>query len=53
MKTNVFNLHPQQIITKDNVSLKVEAVVYYRSINPYKLVYKLNNDLRKMKEFIS
>lgn len=53
MKTHVFNMQPQQIITKDNVSLQIETVVYYRSINPYKLVYKLNNDSRKMREFIT
>ena len=53
MKTHVFNMQPQQIITKDNVSLQIETVVYYRSINPYKLVYKLNNDSRKMREFIA
>lgn len=49
MKTVVFSMPPQQIITKDNVSLQIETVVYYRSINPYKLVYKLNNDARKMR----
>ena len=53
MKTHVFNMQPQQIITKDNVSLRIETVVYYRSINPYKLVYKLNNDSRKIREFIT
>ena len=53
MKTHVFGMQPQQIITKDNVSLQIETVVYYRSINPYKLVYKLNNDTRKMREFIT
>jgi regulator of protease activity HflC (stomatin/prohibitin superfamily) len=44
MKTNVMNLAPQQIITKDNVTLKIETVVYYRTVNPVKLVYKLGNN---------
>ncbi len=45
LKTNVLNLQPQTVITKDNVSLRVDTVVYYRTINPYKLVYKLGNNL--------
>lgn len=53
MKTSVFGMAPQQVITKDNVSMKIETVVYYRAINPYKLVYKLNNSTSKMREFIT
>ena len=44
MKTIVLNLRPQTVITKDNVSLRIDTVVYYRTINPYKLVYKLGNN---------
>lgn len=43
---------PQQVITKDNVSMQIETVVYYRAINPYKLVYKLENNTQRIKEFI-
>ena len=43
LKTVVMQLHPQVVITKDNVSLKVETTVYYRTVNPYKLIYKLGN----------
>ena len=52
MKTSVFGLAPQQVITKDNVSMQIETVVYYRAINPYKLVYKLRNDTAQIREFI-
>jgi erythrocyte band 7 integral membrane protein len=52
MKTSVFNMAPQQIITKDNVSMQIQTVVYYRAINPYKLVYKLRNDTQQIREFI-
>lgn len=45
MKTNILNLQPQTVITKDNVSLKIDTTVYYRTINPYKLVYKLGTNL--------
>jgi regulator of protease activity HflC (stomatin/prohibitin superfamily) len=43
---------PQQVITKDNVSMQIETVVYYRAINPYKLVYKLRNNPQQIRDFI-
>lgn len=52
MKTSVFGMAPQQVITKDNVSMQIETVVYYRAINPHKLVYKLRNNTSQIREFI-
>lgn len=52
MKTSVFGMAPQQVITKDNVSMQIETVVYYRAINPYKLVYKLRNNTQQIRDFI-
>ena len=49
MKTNVFDLAPQQVITKDNVSMSIHTIVYYRAIQPYKLVYKLRNDTQRIR----
>src|SRR5215211_7293354 len=34
LRTVVFDVPPQDIITSDNVSLKVNAVVYFRVIEP-------------------
>jgi regulator of protease activity HflC (stomatin/prohibitin superfamily) len=45
MKTNIMTLQPQKIITKDTVTLQIETVVYYRTVDPYKLVYKLGTNL--------
>jgi regulator of protease activity HflC (stomatin/prohibitin superfamily) len=53
MKTNIMTLHPQQIMTKDNVSLKIETVVYYRTVDPYKLLYKLGTNLGEIRTFIA
>jgi erythrocyte band 7 integral membrane protein len=53
MKTNVLNLQPQTVITKDNVSLRIDTTVYYRTINPYKLIYKLGNNLGEIRNFIA
>jgi regulator of protease activity HflC (stomatin/prohibitin superfamily) len=52
LKTNVFELAPQEVITKDNVSMSIKAMVYYRAVNAYKLVYKLRNDSGRIREFI-
>jgi len=53
MKTNILALQPQKIITKDTVSLQIETVVYYRTVDPYKLVYKLGTNLNEIRTFIA
>src|SRR5687768_16213712 len=34
LRTVAFDVPPQDVITKDNVSVKVNAVVYFRVLNP-------------------
>ena len=43
LRTVVHDVPPQDVITKDNVSLKVNAVVYYRVMNPRKAVVEVEN----------
>ncbi len=43
MRTIVMDVPPQDIITKDNVSLKVNAVVYFRIITPEKSILEVEN----------
>jgi regulator of protease activity HflC (stomatin/prohibitin superfamily) len=45
LRTVVFDVPPQDIITRDNVSLKVNAVVYFRVIEPEKAVIDVENYL--------
>lgn len=45
LRTVVFDVPPQDIITKDNVSLKVNAVVYFRVVDPEKSVIDVENYL--------
>lgn len=45
LRTVVFDVPPQDIITKDNVSLKVNAVVYFRVVDPNKAVIEIENYL--------
>jgi regulator of protease activity HflC (stomatin/prohibitin superfamily) len=53
MKTLIFGMPPQQVITKDNVTMQIATVVYYRTVNPFKLLYKLGNNERQIREFIT
>ncbi len=45
LRTVVLDVPPQDIITKDNVSLKVNAVVYFRVVQPEKSVVEVENYL--------
>ena len=38
LRTITYTMDPQEVITKDNVTTKVDAVVYYRVIDPEKAV---------------
>ncbi|MEA2075801.1 MAG: slipin family protein [Euryarchaeota archaeon] len=38
LRVSVFDIPPQELITRDNVTTKVNAVVYYRVIDPEKAV---------------
>jgi regulator of protease activity HflC (stomatin/prohibitin superfamily) len=43
LRTVVHDVPPQDIITKDNVSVKVNAVVYFRVMNPRNAVVEVEN----------
>jgi regulator of protease activity HflC (stomatin/prohibitin superfamily) len=45
LRTVVMDVPPQDVITKDNVSIKVNAVVYFRVIQPDKAVVSVENYL--------
>ncbi|NLG10906.1 MAG: SPFH/Band 7/PHB domain protein [Coriobacteriaceae bacterium] len=43
MRENVVDVPPQEVITKDNVAVTVDAVVYYEATDPFKLLYNVTN----------
>jgi regulator of protease activity HflC (stomatin/prohibitin superfamily) len=43
LRTVVHDIPPQDVITRDNVSVKVNAVVYFRVMNPNKAVVEVEN----------
>ncbi len=44
-RTVTMDVPPQDVITKDNVSIKVNAVIYFRVIDPIKAIIKVENFL--------
>jgi len=45
LRTVVMDVPPQDVITKDNVSIKVNAVVYFRVMSPDKAIVEVENFL--------
>jgi regulator of protease activity HflC (stomatin/prohibitin superfamily) len=45
LRTVVLDVPPQDVITRDNVSVKVNAVVYFRVLDPNKAVVEVENFL--------
>lgn len=45
LRTVVMDVPPQDVITQDNVSIKVNAVVYFRVIQPNKAIVEVENFL--------
>jgi regulator of protease activity HflC (stomatin/prohibitin superfamily) len=43
LRTVVLDVPPQDVITKDNVSVKVNAVVYFRVIDPNRAIVEVEN----------
>jgi len=45
LRTVVHDVPPQDVITQDNVSIKVNAVVYFRVVEPQKAIVEVENYL--------
>ena len=45
LRTVVHDIPPQDVITRDNVSVKVNAVVYFRVMNPVRAVVEIENNV--------
>jgi regulator of protease activity HflC (stomatin/prohibitin superfamily) len=45
LRTVVFDVPPQDVITRDNVSVKVNAVVYFRVVDPVRAIVEVENYL--------
>jgi regulator of protease activity HflC (stomatin/prohibitin superfamily) len=45
LRTVVMDVPPQDVITQDNVSIKVNAVIYFRVIDPQRAIIEIENFL--------
>ena len=45
MRTQIMDVPPQGVITKDNVTIRIDTVVFYKITDPVKAVYQIS-DLR-------
>ncbi len=45
MRTQVLEVPPQDVITRDNVSVRVSAVVYFRVLHPVRAIVEVGNYL--------
>jgi regulator of protease activity HflC (stomatin/prohibitin superfamily) len=43
LRTRVDDVPPQDVISRDNVSVKVNAVIYYRIIDPERAIIQVEN----------
>ena len=43
MREQVISVPPQKLITKDNVTVEVDAVVYYKVVDPVKSQFEVQN----------
>lgn len=46
IRTRAMDITPQEVITRDNVPVKVDAVVYFRVVDPAKAVLEVENAVR-------
>lgn len=51
LRTITMDVPPQDIITKDNVSVKVNAVIYFRVIDPEKAIIEIENYISASMQF--
>jgi len=43
MRENVIDVPPQEVITKDNVVVTVDAVIYYEVTDPFRVLYNVSD----------
>ncbi len=43
MRENVIDVPPQEVITQDNVTPTVDAIIYYQVTDPFRVLYNVSN----------
>lgn len=50
LREQITQIEPQPVITRDNVTMAVDAVIYYTVINPVQATYEVQNLLRGLEQ---
>lgn len=48
LRTQVIDSPPQSVITRDNVSISIDAIVYFRVTDPYNATYQIEDVFRAL-----
>ncbi|MFB5189619.1 SPFH domain-containing protein [Alicyclobacillus fastidiosus] len=48
LRTQVIDSPPQSVITRDNVSISIDAIVYFRVTDPYNATYQIDDVFRAL-----
>ena len=48
LKEQVVDFPPQPVITKDNVTMRIDSVVYFKVMNPHDYAYGVENPIMAM-----
>ena len=43
LREQVYDFDKQNVITKDNIQMKINALLYFQIVDPFKSVYEINN----------
>ncbi|MEM3411939.1 MAG: SPFH domain-containing protein [archaeon] len=43
LRTTVADIKPQEVVSKDNIELKIDAIIYYKVVNPEKAVLSVED----------
>lgn len=43
LREQVYDFDRQNVITKDNIQMQINALLYFQIVDPYKAVYEINN----------
>ncbi|MFH0835847.1 MAG: SPFH domain-containing protein [Candidatus Micrarchaeota archaeon] len=52
LRTQTIDIAPQSVITNENVTLKVDAIVYYRVVDPQKVVIEIKDHVAAVRSLI-